>query len=380
MKTRRSGIEFDLRELLSVIGESALHSTWLCGDVDCFGRGAAELREIGETFRSISGRELLSIAEWIEQTFQGCFRAYTDEVSPPWLVICATGGAGFEIKSRRPEIIAAIKKRFSHGLIIPEEENMHGIYLAHVPLKDVPTTEPDPIREIDWAGLSQRPEPEVLASAIQWLKDLIQQQPDNALVHTSLGVAWRKSGSNHNALECFDTALRHDPSYAEAYYFRANVQFSLGRMPEATAGYTLAMGLQPSLINAHHLALPANRLTDYTSWPAQMYWIFKPAQHILEFDQVLQTQPEARIYRERGKAYYDLWNYNQACSDFTICLELKPEEDQTLIYRALAYERLHQFASAMADYHTFLNRKHSPQVDTEINQRLNNLVESMNQA
>jgi hypothetical protein len=46
----------------------------------------------------------------------------------------------------------------------------------------------------------------------------------------------------------------------------------------------MAIGLRPQLIEAHHKALPQDRLTDYTDSAAEMYWLFKPAFRVLKLD------------------------------------------------------------------------------------------------
>ncbi|HSJ89408.1 MAG TPA: tetratricopeptide repeat protein, partial [Anaerolineales bacterium] len=100
--------------------------------------------------------------------------------------------------------------------------------------------------------------------AIDELSKTIREAPDQVVAHTSLGVAYHRLGEDDRALACYQTALKIDPNYAEAHYFRANILYGRGDVREAIAAYTRAIGLDPDLIEAHQNPMPQDRLTDYT--------------------------------------------------------------------------------------------------------------------
>jgi tetratricopeptide (TPR) repeat protein len=152
-------------------------------------------------------------------------------------------------------------------------------------------------------------------------------------------------------LGSYDTALKLSPQHAEAYYFRANLFYVHQQMPEAIAGYTTAIGLNPALIHAYKAQPPTNRLTDYTSWPVEMSWIAKAAGKILWCDQSLnESAKNIDLYKNRGAAYYELWNYDRAVEDFSAYLSTTPDDVQVVHWRGLAYDQVGQYELAIADY------------------------------
>lgn len=187
--------------------------------------------------------------------------------------------------------------------------------------------------------------------AIIELAQAVQKEPGFVKAHVSLGVALHKASQDDRALESYNTALNLSPEHAEALFFRANIYHIRQQMPQAIAGYTIAIGLNPALINAYRKRPLKRRLTDYTRWPVEMYWIAKPARAILECNKSMKTDSQnTGALRRRGAAYYELWNYERAAADFVSYLEIKPDDVQVVHWRGLSYEQLGQFDLAVADY------------------------------
>lgn len=187
--------------------------------------------------------------------------------------------------------------------------------------------------------------------AVAELSKAIEEDPDHVLAQTSLGVAFHRLGEDDRALSCYEAALRIDPIYAEAHYFRANILYKRGKVQEAVAGYAVAVGLKPELIEAHQEPAPQDRLTDYSPAIAEMYWVAKPARRILDLNKLLQVNPrQANLFKERAAEYYRLRNYVQAIADYSSSLEIQPHVANVFHLRGVAYEQIGQLDRAQEDY------------------------------
>lgn len=187
--------------------------------------------------------------------------------------------------------------------------------------------------------------------AIDELSKAVEEESEHVAAHTSLGVAFQRLEQDDQALTCYETALKIDPIYAEAHYFRANILYTHGDVREAIAGYTIAVGLQPELIEAHRKPAPQDRLTDYTGAPAEIYRIARPARRILQLNRLLESNPgRADLFKERAAQYYRLRNFAQAIADYTSSLAIQPDDASTLHARGVAYDQLGQHERAREDY------------------------------
>lgn len=187
--------------------------------------------------------------------------------------------------------------------------------------------------------------------AIAELSKAIEEDPDHVVARTSLGVALHRLEEDNRALACYEVALRIDPIYAEAHYFRANLLYGRGNVREAIAGYTIAIGLKPELIEAHQDLTPADRLTDYSPAPAEMYWVARPARRILELNKRIETNPgQANLFKERATEYCRLRNFVEAIADYSSYLEIQPHDATVFHLRGVAYEQIGQLDRAQEDY------------------------------
>lgn len=179
----------------------------------------------------------------------------------------------------------------------------------------------------------------------------VEGDPDHVLAHTSLGVAFHRLGEDNRAVSCYKAALKINPKLAEAHYFLSNVLYAHGNVREAIAEYSTAIGLEPELIAAHQKPIPQDRLTDYTSSPAEMYRIVKPANRILDLNKSLEANPrQANLFKERAAEYSRLRNYEQAIADYSSALALQPDDANALHFRGVAYEQVGQLERALEDY------------------------------
>ena len=106
-------LAFDVREILSVLGDSVIHSKWTMRNVKCFGdESADEIHRISDAGRMVSGVLLQSLIEGVSQTIEGEFWGYHDGEQIPWIKIRTIDGSGFDIETSSDEIVEAVQERF----------------------------------------------------------------------------------------------------------------------------------------------------------------------------------------------------------------------------------------------------------------------------
>ncbi len=114
-------LSFDLREVLAVIGDSALASSWRCQYVECMGDNADGMHKISNEGRIVSGGELVQIASGILQTIDGIFEAYRDEANSPWLVIRAVDSSSFDVLSSDSKVLEKVRRSFREVTGLPPD-------------------------------------------------------------------------------------------------------------------------------------------------------------------------------------------------------------------------------------------------------------------
>ena len=112
-------LNFDLKEILSAIGEPVIVSTWRCHNIECTGENAERLYELSEESQNVSGKELVEIAEGIFQTFDGELEAYRDGEEDPWLMVNAVDSSWFEVFSVDSAVLESIRSRFQDVSELP---------------------------------------------------------------------------------------------------------------------------------------------------------------------------------------------------------------------------------------------------------------------
>ena len=187
--------------------------------------------------------------------------------------------------------------------------------------------------------------------AIDELFKAVAEDPDHVVAHTSLGVALHRMGEDDRSVASYEAALQINPKHAEAHYFLSNILNAHGNVREAFAEYSVAIGLEPELIEAHQMPVPQDRLTDYTSSPAEMHRIAKPAYRILHLNKALAANSrQAHLFKERAAEYARLWNYEQAIADYSSALALQPDDANALHLQGVAYEQMGQLERARGNY------------------------------
>ena len=111
-KPQQPNRSLDLHDVILVLGERALNSTWQGSGVDCYGESAQELFEFTDHERPIAGRDLLRITSGVSQTIEGDFKAFDADSTSHWIFIRAWDGAGFYITTNDLKAKEHLKSQF----------------------------------------------------------------------------------------------------------------------------------------------------------------------------------------------------------------------------------------------------------------------------
>jgi hypothetical protein len=114
-------LSFDLRHILTLIGEPILASSWRCRDLRYIAEIDGAFDEIREAGRKLSGEEMMQFAARLHQTIDGRFEARSGgSAKKPWLVILAVDSSWFEVWSSKRDVIERVKAGFDNVNDLPK--------------------------------------------------------------------------------------------------------------------------------------------------------------------------------------------------------------------------------------------------------------------
>ena len=110
----RGFLEFDLVELLAVLGESARSSTWRCSVKECISveKARPNLEDAYNTADGLSGTELLALAAETRQVIDGVFQAFRAGEDSQWIKLEAIDSTYWEVFASDALQLSPFKSRF----------------------------------------------------------------------------------------------------------------------------------------------------------------------------------------------------------------------------------------------------------------------------
>jgi hypothetical protein len=118
----RGVLSFDLRDILALVPEDAIDSSWQVSGAEAVGHSAEALHDASDAGVLLSHPRLCEIAADLTQTIDGELRAYRPGESEPWLVIRAVDSSGFDVISDDPTLIETVRRRFQRVREYPPSE------------------------------------------------------------------------------------------------------------------------------------------------------------------------------------------------------------------------------------------------------------------
>lgn len=108
----RDDNQFDLIDILKVIGEKGKSLSWSISNLDYLGENSEVLHEIADQNKQISGSELFQLFSQIYQTIEGNFVGFENNSTNVLITIRAIDGSEFDIETNDSEILKNIRNNF----------------------------------------------------------------------------------------------------------------------------------------------------------------------------------------------------------------------------------------------------------------------------
>lgn len=122
------GLSFGLKEILEIIGERVIESTWKCREIDYVAKSENALSKTNKNKlidafgnsvneynlkkQEMSGKYLQEFAGKVMLIINGEFLGYYQGAKSPWIIIKAFDSSWWEIFSKKPEYVLRFKEAF----------------------------------------------------------------------------------------------------------------------------------------------------------------------------------------------------------------------------------------------------------------------------
>lgn len=185
------------------------------------------------------------------------------------------------------------------------------------------------------------PDPDV---AIAACNDEIAAGRSLAIAYYDRGLAWAKKNEAAKALSDYNSSLKINPDYQNAYISRGNALKLLGRPDDAIADYDKAIKLDP----------PKAGLAFYNrgnSWRDKN----ENDKAIADYTQAISLMPQyVNAYVARGNIYKTLTDYDRAMTDYDKALSIDSNSALAYYNRGVTWRKKSEPEKAIADYNRYI--------------------------
>jgi Flp pilus assembly protein TadD len=191
--------------------------------------------------------------------------------------------------------------------------------------------------------------------ACAWLRQALDRQEHDPILHSNLGAAYRAAGRLTEAEACYRQALRLKPDFAEGHNNLGNVLAALGNTGEAVAHYRQAVLIHPGYTEAHSnlgLALMSQGEAAEAATHFREAVRLQPARAerpLAQLRQAVRGRPDlAEVRCQLGLALADLGRLEEAEAPLREALELHPENVPALNHLGMLLEEMNRAAEGLA--------------------------------
>lgn len=178
--------------------------------------------------------------------------------------------------------------------------------------------------------------------AMTAFESFLELHPDDMLALTRVGVAAHKLAMSQEAANIFQEALKFNPQYSHAWYYKGEANWSLGPQQYYAVAYA-----------AYDKASQSNH-DHYLAWYGKgcvlAYYAGEYDRALDDFDKVAELQPDwAQAWQDRGWVLAMLNKYDEALESYTKAIELAPDNYEAWYNRAGFFSANKDFQNALDD-------------------------------
>ena len=208
-------------------------------------------------------------------------------------------------------------------------------------------------------------------AALADVERFLKEHPEEAFGYETLASARHGLGELDSALEAIDEAVRLGPKNGRFLFVRAGLLSELDRQEEAFAEYEAALA-QDCAIQEDLRRMAIVRKEWLGGSLARKRGSYREAiEHYGTAMEILKQSDDfeesthrlARLYYDRGVAWHSLAEYQHALRDLDEVVRLKPEDENSLYFRAELLLLCGRIEEASATYETA--REHAPNAKKE---------------
>ncbi len=228
------------------------------------------------------------------------------------------------------------------------------------------------------------------------LKKAVELNPRDAMLHNSLGNAYKEIGQFEDAIASYNKVLKMEPGYAGAYNNLGVALKDSGHVARAEESFQQALKLQPEFAGAHHnlasllgeqgkyaeaalscrraLELGYNDPEAYNVLGVALRWLGQLDEAISNYRRALELNPGfPEAYNNLGVALMEMGSLQDAIECYRKAIELKSDYVEAHNNLGIALKEIGQLDAAVTSCQRALELK--PDYAEAYNNLGNNLME-----